>query len=351
MMLKHDHLIRMTKQEGLVQFCRGTVPDLSSGFTLDDNARAAILTLSMPHSLKSRLLPVYEQFMKKSVRFSGGWHNFMNESGNFPPSETASGDSRGRAFQAYCLLYPQQQKKFLFQPELYFHRLIQGILPVLNTASPSLRAQAYILLGINSLHSCKIQDNSIFTFFQSIRKHITNYFLSAYQQNVSHSWKWYEPSLTYCNGILPHALLSCPDLPEYQVYLNTARDSLLFLCDLLFRDGYLNIIGNHGWFKKGMNKPPLFDQQPVDAASTALCCLAAYQCFHEKCFLEWAVKAQNWFCGENIHQLSLIDEKSGGCFDALTADGVNQNQGAESLLAYLMTFYAVENAQKESHGE
>jgi len=122
---------------------------------------------------------------------------------------------------------------------------------------------------------------------------------------------------------------------------SVCRDSLLFLCEILFRDGFLNIVGNNGWFQKGQEKPALFDQQPVDAASIALCCLKAYEVFGEDDFLEMAKKARDWFTGDNIHQLPLIDPQSGGCFDALTEHGVNENQGAESLLAWLLTFHAL----------
>ncbi len=336
-MLNYDHLVRMTKEHGLVQFSQGPFPNTQSGYTLDDNARAAILTLMMPEIHRKQLFPYYVHFMEKATQHPTLWHNVMLESGGFEQAEQASSDSRGRAFLAYCLINNQNPVP---DTPLYLKRLLQGILPIWETSS--LRARSYILLGINSVRDDLIENHSIQGFLQGIRNDIISHLMDGYKKNHSSSWKWYENTLTYCNGILPHALLSCPKTPENQTLLTVARDSLLFLCDILFREGYLNIIGNQGWFTKGQNQPPLFDQQPVDAASIALACLAAYQCFGEEIFLEFARKARNWFTGENIHRLSLIDPETGGCFDALTESGVNQNQGAESLLAYLLTFCATE---------
>ena len=118
--------------------------------------------------------------------------------------------------------------------------------------------------------------------------------------------------------------------------LNIANNTMGFLCDTLFARGYLNIIGNEGWYQKG-SSPARFDQQPVDAASTAFACLEAYNATGKIEYLEKANASYQWYHGRNIHGLSLYDKNSGGCFDALTANGVNLNQGAESILSLLLT--------------
>ena len=42
-----------------------------------------------------------------------------------------------------------------------------------------------------------------------------------------------------------------------------------------------------------------------------------------------------WFLGRNDLQQAIFDDTTGGCRDGLQGDGVNQNQGAESTLAWL----------------
>ena len=55
--------------------------------------------------------------------------------------------------------------------------------------------------------------------------------------------------------------------------------------------------------------------------------------------------AAAWFEGANDAGLMMWDPQTGGGFDGLHADGVNQNQGAESTLAVLST---MQHAQRLS---
>ena len=55
--------------------------------------------------------------------------------------------------------------------------------------------------------------------------------------------------------------------------------------------------------------------------------------------------AAAWFEGANDAGLPMWDPQTGGGFDGLHADAVNQNQGAESTLAALST---MQHAQRLS---
>ena len=46
--------------------------------------------------------------------------------------------------------------------------------------------------------------------------------------------------------------------------------------------------------------------------------------------------AFEWFTGRNDLGIPVCDPSTGACCDGLHADRVNQNQGAESTLAYLL---------------
>jgi hypothetical protein len=50
-----------------------------------------------------------------------------------------------------------------------------------------------------------------------------------------------------------------------------------------------------------------------------------------------AERAFDWFLGRNDLHLPLYDPSTGGCRDGLHADRVNQNQGAESTLSFLLS--------------
>jgi hypothetical protein len=54
-------------------------------------------------------------------------------------------------------------------------------------------------------------------------------------------------------------------------------------------------------------------------------------------WLKEARIAFEWFLGRNDLGLELYDPATGGCRDALHEDRANQNQGAESTLAFLLS--------------
>jgi len=45
----------------------------------------------------------------------------------------------------------------------------------------------------------------------------------------------------------------------------------------------------------------------------------------------------DWYLGKNIAGVSLIDPGTGGCMDGITSDGLNKNEGAESLVSWFLT--------------
>ena len=51
-----------------------------------------------------------------------------------------------------------------------------------------------------------------------------------------------------------------------------------------------------------------------------------------------------WFFGKNSLGKSLYDEVTGGCLDGITRYGVNENEGAESLLSLLGSYIIINNA-------
>ena len=108
-------------------------------------------------------------------------------------------------------------------------------------------------------------------------------------------------------------------------------------------------IGSSQCFTEGGEKPR-FDQQPIEACATISACLEAYRLTHQE---RWADEAQNvfrWFLGKNDLQAPLYDATTGGCRDGLHPDRVNENQGAESTLSFLMALLEMQRA-KVTHAE
>lgn len=166
------------------------------------------------------------------------------------------------------------------------------------------------------------------------RDTLTDRLMDAYQANYDATWLWFEKSLTYDNGALPHALILSGYWTSQPEVLNVGLASLRWLCGLQTSDpGVFSPIGSNGFYKKGGERA-WFDQQPIEAYSTLSACLEANRITGDSFWLNEARRAFEWFLGRNALGLPLYDSATGGCRDGLHSDGLNQNEGAESTLAF-----------------
>ena len=100
--------------------------------------------------------------------------------------------------------------------------------------------------------------------------------------------------------------------------------------------GYFSPIGCHGfWTRRGERAQ--FDQQPVEAQSMTSACLEAFAITGDVFWRQAAQRCFEWFLGRNDLGLALYNPATGGCRDALLQDQLNQNQGAESSLAFYLS--------------
>jgi predicted GH43/DUF377 family glycosyl hydrolase len=109
-------------------------------------------------------------------------------------------------------------------------------------------------------------------------------------------------------------------------------------------EGVFVPIGSNGFFTQG-KEMARFDQQPIEACATVSACLETYRFTREECWLEEPEHVFHWFLGKNDLQVSLYDATTGGCKDGLHPDRVNENQGAESTLSFLMALLETQAAK------
>ena len=104
-------------------------------------------------------------------------------------------------------------------------------------------------------------------------------------------------------------------------------------------------IGNYGWYKKG-EKRAIYDQQSLEAAVMTE---AAASAFRETGVTKYKLMASaifDWFLGQNTLKCAVYDKDSGGCYDGLTAKGLNLNMGAESTISYLSARLEIQSIQR-----
>jgi hypothetical protein len=187
---------------------------------------------------------------------------------------------------------------------------------------------------------------------QSARNILANRLLDIYERSHSDSWRWFEKSLSYSNARLSQALILAGWRSDNHRMIEAGMDSLKWLVAEQHRDDkeIFVPIGSNGFFIEG-NEKARFDQQPVEACATVSACLEVYRLTEESPWLEEARRVFSWFLGKNDLQVPLYDALTGGCRDGLHPDRVNENQGAESTLSFLMALLEIQTAKVASADE
>ncbi len=332
--LNLDHTRALTDDTAILQHALFDVPRYDDGYCLDDNARALLLMTLLEdageaegkavHALSSRYLAfVCHAFNAELGRF----RNFMSYARKF--TETiGSEDSHGRALWALGTLIGRASdaghKSLAFG---LFHQALPAV-----TAFKSPRAWSFALLGIDEYLRAFEGERTV----QQVRATLAERLLALFTQVSGPEWPWFENSLTYSNARLSQALLISSIRVDNAQMKAAALASLEWLATLQqTAEGYFAPIGSNGFFHRGQEKA-LFDQQPVEAAAMVSACIEAHRVTDEAKWAERAVRAFNWFLGQNQLQLALYNPATGSCRDGLHVDRINENQGAESTLSFLL---------------
>ncbi len=334
--IRIDHLERMTDSTGIFQHAIYAFPDYSHGYCMDDNARALMLTvllgeLEVEIPNLSRLGGTYAAFLNHGFDLQAGrFRNFMGFDRKWL-EKAGSDDSHGRALWALGMSAGRSRDRGL---TAWAAQLFERALPkIVETGSP--RAWAFALLGIGEYFRRLSGDRAAAQIRDTLVKRLSELFARSQEGD----WHWFENTVSYANARIPQALLSAGlggIRPEPQASVELGLKSLRWLLKIQKSPGgTFRAIGSNGFYTKG-GEPAQFDQQPIEAHATVSACLEAFRATNDSFWHEEARIAFEWFLGRNDLGVSLYDAKTGGCCDGLLHDRINQNQGAESTLAYLI---------------
>ena len=340
--LKLDHLSRMTDSTGLFQHAIFTVPNFSEGYCTDDNARAFILAVLLdemeeePESVRT-LATNYAAFLHhafdpKTKRF----HNHLSFDRRWL-DEQGSEDSHGRALWALGMgVGRSPYRSFQAMSGQIF---TQALAATREFTSP--RAWAFSLFGIHEY----LQRLSGDRLANQVRETLTTRLMELFDKTAQPDWPWFENLLSYDNAKLAHALVLSGRATGQQPVFERGLQALRWLVEVQAAEsGDFRPIGNNGFYPRGGTRAN-FDQQPVEAQAMVSACLEAYRATSDAWWYEHAQRAFDWFLGWNDLGLELYSATTGGCRDALHVDRVNQNQGAESTLAFLLSLAEMRLAQ------
>ncbi len=338
-----EHLWRLTDDTGILQHAVFTIPNYSEGYTTDDNARALGVSVLLEElgetwNADAHLLaPRYLAFL---------WHAFNTKTGRFRNflgydrrwlETIGSADSHGRALQNLGLIIGRSEQRPLRGVAVrLFEEALSGA-----EGLNSPRAWAFSLIGINEYLNRFTGDRMA----QQVLINLAEQLFECYEATHTEDWPWFENALTYSNAVLSHALLVSGYRLNRDAMVDAALESLRWLVEVQRGEaGHFSPIGCKGFYPRGEDRA-CFDQQPVETQTVVDACLEAGRLTGDPYWRETAEWAFGWFLGQNDLRLPLYDAGSGGCHDGLHPDRVNQNQGAESTLAFLLSLLELRRSQ------
>jgi hypothetical protein len=318
----YDHLASLTTATGLYEHALGTRPRLEHGMCVDDVARALVVTARQVDP-SDRVLDMSRTYLRflLAAQAGGPMHNRRDTEGRWL-DEASTDDHWGRALWAFGTAAAHSP-----DAEVAAGGRRGGAIALL-ARSGYPRAMAYAALGAVQLLSVAPGDAAARRLLHDAR-------LVLPRPSPGPGWRWPHERLTYANAVLPEAMIAV----GRALHDDELRQEGLILLGWLeteqTADGHLSVVpaggrgaGDHG---------PRFDQQPIEVAALAE---AASTAFAATGYRRWAAllaRCEAWFEGKNDSGLPMRDPTTGGGYDGLEDGSVNQNQGAESTLAWLAT--------------
>ena len=331
--LKLEHLSRMTDSTGIFQHAIFTVPNFSEGYCTDDNARGFILSVLLeeleaePERTRG-LATTCAAFLNFAFDFKRKrFHNHLSFDRRWL-DEQGSEDCHGRALWALGLGAGRSpHRTFQIMPGQLF---AQALPVVMDFTSP--RAWAFALIGIHEYLRRLNGDRAV----TQAREGLAQRLIELFDRSAQADWPWFEAELTYDNAKLAHALIITGHDMGQPAMVERGLRSLRWLVEVqTSENGHFSPIGSNGFYPRNGSRAR-FDQQPIEAQAMVSACLEAFRVSADPTWYEQAQRAFDWFLGWNDLGLELYAPRTGGCRDALHVDRVNDNQGAESTLAFLL---------------
>jgi hypothetical protein len=330
--IKLDHLMKLTTDVGMLQFSKFSQPDPSSGYTLDDNARALINMVMYQTLYKDenalKLATTYLSFIEGVQRDNGWFDNYMNYDHQLTEqnSEVNLEDANGRALWSlgYLIAHKQVLPLDLVQrAENCWNKAIERITDI---TSP--RAIAYAIKGLYHYHATYPGE--------IIKKHVerlTNILMHHYNINSGDNWFWYEDYMTYANNILPEAMMHSYLITGNERSKQISEITFDFLLSHYFMKGQLTIISNRKWFKRN-NERVFHGEQPIEVATTIVALDLFYEVTGNQKYINQLEVAFSWFLGNNHLKQIMYNTTNGASYDGLEDMQININQGAESTICF-----------------
>jgi glycosyltransferase involved in cell wall biosynthesis len=317
------HLDRLVDDTGIIQHATGAIPLLESGYCVDDVARLIPIA-----NVLSRAIPSWGAVVARSIAFVGHaatkdlvapvimMNNFLSWDRRWLDAPHF-GDHVGRA--ALALASVAQEPTY----HAMVHPLLSRIFQRWPKVAP-LHCNAYSLLAQSLAPDIAIA---------SERERMIAVFTESFDRNCQAGWEWFEPRLRYDFARFPQAMIAAGFASQDDDAIDLGLRTLLWLDRTCDAGDFYRFPGCRG-FASGEEIERSGAEQPLETLALVQAHLLAFEVTGDYWHRQRADRAYEWFFGRNRLGKTMVTEE-GGCYDGLEHDGPNQNQGAESTLAYL----------------
>lgn len=322
--LTFRHLSRLTDDQGILEHAKGRHPRFAHGYCTDDNARLAVVALQDKGNAAGSdiLARIGVQFVLNAQTQDGRFRNRLSFERIWLDDATTD-DCWGRALWALGLASTRGYTG------LMRHRSLMAFNNAVVHRAPSLRSMSHGALGAAAVLEGDEDHEAAANFLDDT----ANMILTGLTNGDD--WFWPEERLTYCNALVPEALIAAGGALHSTDYIEVGLRMLRWLIDRETHNGHLSVTPVGG--RHPHDPQPAFDQQPVEVWAIADACARAYAITGDPEWCDGIELAVSWFLGNNDTGIPMIDFESHGGFDGLEPNGVNLNQGAESTLSMIAT--------------
>ncbi|WP_048139592.1 MULTISPECIES: glycosyltransferase family 4 protein [unclassified Methanosarcina] len=366
--IKLDHLKLLTDDVGIIQHTNLGVPARHYGYSTDDVGRGLVALTQLTDSQEKaeelrKLITTYMSFLEHAQTGTGHFHNFMSYKREFLDEE-GSEDTLGRAIYGlgHVISCPYLSKN----TRTLAHTLVSKSKTQMEKLSYP-RAKAYTMCGLYEMLRAGVDADSFESIFNSRRDAVravdslidkdtvesiftshADSLVDLYEANRKEDWNWFEPTVTYSNAKLSEALILAYNYAKDRTYRRVGLATLDFLTEVQWKGDFFDIVGNQGWYSCDGEKP-IFDQQPIEAGYLTQAYISAYETVHERKYLDLARYSFEYFLGRNRLRTPMYDYSTGAICDGLNCDGMNCNQGAESVICFLMALSSLSKHAGEAY--
>jgi len=320
---RFDHLLHMSDRRGTFEHALFTEPRPDHGYCTDDMARVLVVATREPDAegLVNGLAGMAVRFLNEAQSYNGHCRNRMDNTGRWI-DEPSTGDHWGRCIWGLGTAAAHSDVS------LVGRLAVIQLERAAHARSTSPRAMAFAALGAAELLA-------VDPAHPAARKLMTDYAASLPAPNGDPAWPWPEARLTYANAVLAEAMIAAGVALDDVTLRQRGLDLLGWLVNVETLDGRLSPtpVGGRG----AGDAQPGFDQQPIEVATLADACARASVVDAGAIWPDTVRAAAAWFQGDNDAGQVMWDPDTGGGYDGLLSDGVNENQGAESTLAVIST--------------